>query len=402
MNYFTLAKSTFTLVLAGFSLGVLAYDNKLKNPGAETNLVHWEVTAGSPAPVSADCILDGITFVATGKKAFSMDNCGAVDGSGDGDSDGTAYVAQLSQTVNTTGCNFDPGLGDLSGKFRFETQYQTHGDDRATMGITFWDDSNVELASTFNLIPHPNGLPKFRSAGISGVIPAYAAEAELMIGGKGGSASDMTPGAYHDDVSYNFTHCVAAFGKTSSKTVCTGGNTSNGEGSGNGQFVAIADCDDDNSTQDTTIVGPLVRNPSADGEVLFEDAIFIAANLGLLEWTDTDDPETFPYSGTPAAGSYIFFNSKKPSVQSWCMVTPEEGAVLTIEADGWSIGAGWNGHCEELGGDIIDGPWGLETSAENPPASPGKGRDKSRGIFHPDPTIDWTLVRGSSTTGEVK
>ncbi len=202
-------------------------------------------------------------------------------------------------------------------------------------------------------------------------------------------------------MSYSFTHCVAAFGKTSGKTVCTGGNTSSGDGDGNEQFAAIADCDDDNSTQDTTIFGPLVANPLVDGSVLFEDAIFIAANLGLLEWTGTGDPESFPYSGTPAVGSYIFFNSKKPSVQSWCMVTPGEDSSLTIDADSWSIGGIWNGHCEELGGDVIDGDWTLMTSALNP-AGGGKGRDKSRGVFHPDDGVDWPLVRGSSTTGEVK
>jgi hypothetical protein len=130
--------------------------------------------------------------------------------------------------------------------------------------------------------------------------------------------------------------------------------------------------------------------------------------MGLLEGSGTGEPESFPYSGTAAAGSYVFFNSKKPSVVSWCMITPGESALLTIEAGGWSLGDGWNGHCEQRRGDIIEGPWNLLTYAENPPANPGKGRDKKRGVFHLDDPldeeepIDWTLVRGSGSTGELE
>jgi hypothetical protein len=107
------------------------------------------------------------------------------------------------------------------------------------MGITFLDDGANELASTDYMIPSPNGLPKFRSAGISGVIPANASDAVLTIGGKGVPSTDMTPGAYHDDVSYSFTRCVAAYAKTSGKTACTGGKVSSGGGSGNGQFAVM-------------------------------------------------------------------------------------------------------------------------------------------------------------------
>ena len=396
MRHFILVTPALALMIASISLAALAHPNLVENPGAESGIDSWTQTLGTP--VSAPCTLGDITFVASGQYAFSMDICDTTAGL----FDGSEYVAQLSQTVDTTGCNFNPGAGDLSGEFRYGTQYQTHEGNHATMGITFLDDGANELASTNRVIPSPNGLPKFRSAGISGVIPANASEAVLTIGGKGEPASDMTPGAYHDDVSYNFTRCVAAYARTSGKTACTGGNTSSGGGSGNGQFTVIADCDDDNGTQDTTIFGP------SGGEVLFEDAVFITANLGLLEGSGTGDPETFPYSGTAATGSYIFFNSKKPSVQSWCMLTPGEGALLTINADGWSIGDGWNGHCEELRGDTIEGAWNLLTYAENPPANAGKGRDKQRGVFHLDDPddeadpIDWTLVRGSGSTGEVK
>lgn len=365
--------------------GAAQAQNLLTNGDAEAgDLSGWTVDNANPA-AAADCGF-GFATVDGGTYSFSMDQCDTAAGTLDVDK----YVSSLSQSVDTTGCNVQTDIGELTGgTYDFSTRYLTAGDDLSTYSLTFRDAGDGLISSSSTTAA---SLQAFSSGGFSGDIPAGAASAVVSVGGEGVPGFDTNPGSYHDNVSYSFTSCVAAYAVTAGKTTCTGGNDSNGGGDGNGSFVAISDCDGRNGTLNFSVVnGP--------NTVQFEGAMFVEALIGLMDGTGTGGPETFPYVGEPAPGSFIHFKFKDPKRGGYCHLTPGAGATVTITETDWFINDNlWDHHCEDRHGGVIDAAiWNIPTGAFN--GLGGQGRDKDRGTFYLS-ILDFDLVRGDSQTHE--
>ena len=192
---------------------------------------------------------------------------------------------------------------------------------------------------------------------------------------------------------------IAAYAFTHGKTTCTGGNDINGNGGdGNGQFDVISNCDGDNDTHMFTVMGPSSLGGVAS--VTFEGAVFIDAQIGLLDGSGTGSPATFPYQGKVSSDSYIMFKAKlNKKITAWCLLTPdpEFGSTAVIDHDMAYSFDRWFSHCEDKNGDVIEGTWNIPFGSLN--GTGGKGRDKNRGKWCVG-FMAFDLTRGSTDTYE--
>jgi len=264
------------------------------------------------------------------------------------------YYAQISQTVDTTGCNVLTDVGELTGgTYNMTTRNKAGGDDLSMYAISFYDvDSNFLASSSATTT---NGDALFHTGSFSGPIPDGADTVTVMLGGQGVPGSDPNPGVYHDNVVYEFTSCIAAYAVAAGKSSCTAGNEPSGGGDGNEQWIPIDECP---------------TGPSGN----FAD--FIEAQIGLLD--GTGGPFPVPYSGTPTPGTFLEIEGKFPDVQQWCHLTPSGSSVATIDADGAMVTA-MDYECD-IGGTPYTGT-GITVTLMNP-ASDGRGRDKDRGYVN--------------------
>lgn len=383
-----------TCIVSALSLGSIANaQNLLINGDAEDgNLLGWSTDLGTPAAM-IDCSFALYPSVDTGIYSFSMDQCDSMMGT----DDGAAYSAQISQEVDTTGCNVMTDVGELTGgRYDFSSRYSVTDGDQATLSVTFEDIQGAQLEST--TVSKSAADSAFYDASINGDIPAGASTAIVSLGGKGVAGDDTNPGAYHDNAAYEFTSCIAAYAVTAGKTACTGGNESNGGGDGNGKFEIISECDGNGGSVEFSL-----RSRTETGErvsMKFNGAFFIESQIGLMDGTGTGSPETFPYTGKISPNSYVLLMSKDPKVQASCLFTPYGdmgGTTVTITESGWRLDDLWQAHCEDANGLVLEGPWPIPTGGTN--ALGGKGRDKDRGSFWIGP-MSFPLTRGNSSTYE--
>ena len=335
------------IALFTISFGSIANaQNLLTNGDAETgDLTDWTTDLGSPV-ASAVCVYGGT--IDTGTYSFSMDQCDTTDGT----LVDTFWYAQISQEVDTTGCNVVTHVGELTGGiYNFSTRYQDRGDDQASYGLTFFDAFHSALETT-DVLKASEADILFHDGIISGAIPGGATDVEVRVGGKGIPEVDSHPGAYHDNVVYEFTSCIAAYAVAAGKSSCTAGNEPSGGGDGNDKWVPIDECP---------------KGPAGT----FAD--FIEAQIGLMDGTDTGG--TFPYEGPPAPGSFLHIKGKIPQVMQWCHLTPSAITVATVEETGATM-TDMDYECA-FGGSPSAGT-GITVELFNP-TSAGKGRDKDRG-----------------------
>lgn len=193
---------------------------------------------------------------------------------------------------------------------------------------------------------------------------------------------------------------IAAYAFTHGKTTCTGGNDMVGNGGdGGGQFEVISNCDGSNGTHSFSVKGPAPSGGEAT--VVFEGAVFVDSQIGLLDGSGTGSPETFPYEGPVSSDSYVMFKAKtKKEITAWCLLTPypDSGTTAVIDLD-WAYSYGeWFSHCEDKSGAIIEGIWSyIPFGSVN--GAGGRGRDKDRGCFWAGFLV-FELSRGSSDTYE--
>lgn len=161
--------------------------------------------------------------------------------------------------------------------------------------------------------------------------------------------------------------CGAAVLKAGGKTVCTGGNESQGGGDGNGQYSAINECD-----------GP-AGFWYPDGYTEYDG--FVSAMVVLPEGTDVAPPTTpgatWEYYGTPTAGSSFQYKQKSPEVTLKCSGTPQPGATARI-TDVDATLSGWLYTCERPDGTVAAQFTVANQHFVNGTGA-GKGRDKDRG-----------------------
>lgn len=178
--------------------------------------------------------------------------------------------------------------------------------------------------------------------------------------------------------------CGGAVLEAGGKTVCTGGNESEGGGDGNGQYSAINECD-----------GPAGFWYS-DGYM--DPDAFVSAMVVLPE--DAETPVSTPgaaweYFGTPTPGSYFKYMQKAPNMTLTCTGTPQDGSTARI-TDVDATLSGWLYTCIRPDG-TVEAEYTVAPQHFINGTGAGKGRDKDRGS-----TGDWggtlALKRGNITT----
>jgi len=218
----------------------------------------------------------------------------------------------------------------------------------------------------------------------------FAAILIISILGLGNSANAQDLTTMDSIAAYTFTH---------GKTTCTGGNEIKGNGGGgNSQFKISADCDGENGTHGFSVSGPSPLGGTA--RVTFEGAIFVDAQIGVLDGSGTDSSQTFPYEGAVSPDSYVMFRAKlNKEVTAWCLLTPfpGSGSTAVIDVDMAYSFDQWYSHCEDSNGGIIEGAWNIVFGSVN--GTGGKGRSKDRGTFCLS-FLQFDLSRGSSDTYE--
>ena len=192
---------------------------------------------------------------------------------------------------------------------------------------------------------------------------------------------------------------IAAYAVTEGKTSCKAGSVTDDTVAVEGDITFNSGCDD--KTGDTVFT---MMGISPEGEfstVTIDEAIFVEAQIGLMDNTGTGTPESFPYYGKASPDSYVLLKAKDPKIIAWCLITPnsDTGSNATItETDwstDWSFSEPWFIHCESKDGSVIESMWPFPMGAFN--ALGGKGKSKDRGMFWLGP-FEFPLVRGSSGT----
>jgi hypothetical protein len=178
--------------------------------------------------------------------------------------------------------------------------------------------------------------------------------------------------------------CGGAVLEAGGKTVCTGGNESEGGGDGNGQYSAINECD-----------GP-AGFWSADGYTEYDG--FVSAMVVLpdsAETAVTTPGATWEYNGTPTPGSYFKYMQKSPEVTLTCTGTPQDGSTARITDIDATL-SGWLYTCVRPDGTVAAEYTVADQHFVNGTGA-GKGRNKDRGSTG-DGGGTFDLTRGNVTT----
>ena len=308
----------------------------------------------------------------------------------DFESDTLGAKANGWMSVDSTNVVFDDSVG--SG---LQLMAIAEGDGQSLVVFDDFDDSQLDMSFMYRLrsisMDFGNDDPLFSEAGDSAILG-------VSIGGNplGGTAVvmnrddlmnqsigisdvgcfdtasfkfDVVPNTGVIEVvdNINMEFCGGAILDAGGKTVCTGGNESNGGGDGNGEYSAINDCDG------------LAGFWSADGFSNYDG--FISAQVVLLEDTEvlipTTPGATWEFSGTPTAGSTFQYKQKEPRVTLKCEGTVQAGATATI-TDLGAVLSGWLYTCYRQDGSVEAAFTVADQTFINGTGA-GKGRDKDRG-----------------------
>jgi hypothetical protein len=309
----------------------------------------------------------------------------------DFESDAPGFLPNGWQSADSANVAFSDSVGaDLQ-----LADFGNQSDGQALAANTDFDDSQLDMSFTYRLrslsLDFGNDDPAFSEEGDAAVL-AVSSGGELLgasvvvmnrddIMNQSISVADVgcfDAASFKYDVdpsiglievvdNIEMEYCGGAVLSAGGKTVCTGGNESNGGGDGNGQFSAIEDCDGP-----AGFWGP-------DGFTEYDG--FLSAEVVLLEDTVVDPPVTpgaaWEFTGTPTAGSTFQYKQKEPNMTLLCEGTVQEGSTATI-TDLGAVLSGWLYTCYRPDGTVA-AEYTVAPQIFVNGTGAGKGRDKDRG-----------------------